>query len=150
GSPHVLAGMARAALAGGRVVGFEANGGVLLGTAVRVHGEAIGPLPTRDAMLPILSVLALARESGMRLSQLVAALPQRFTASGRLENVPAERSAALLAALDDPGFFAEAGEIAGSSRIGGVRVSLASGEVVHYRPSGNAPELRCYTEAGSQ
>jgi phosphomannomutase len=29
----------------------------------------------------------------------------------------------------------------------GLRVTLASGEIVHLRPSGNAPELRCYAEA---
>ena len=27
---------------------------------------------------------------------------------------------------------------------------LASGEVIHYRASGNAPELRCYAEAASE
>ena len=34
--------------------------------------------------------------------------------------------------------------------IDGVRVSFDSGKVVHIRPSGNAPELRCYVEADSQ
>jgi len=29
----------------------------------------------------------------------------------------------------------------------GVRTTFASGEIVHLRPSGNAPELRCYVEA---
>jgi phosphomannomutase len=29
-------------------------------------------------------------------------------------------------------------------------VTLASGDIVHLRASGNAPELRCYCEAGSQ
>jgi phosphomannomutase len=28
-------------------------------------------------------------------------------------------------------------------------MTFGNGEVVHLRPSGNAPELRCYTEAGS-
>ncbi|HEX7622341.1 MAG TPA: hypothetical protein VF400_02140 [Anaeromyxobacteraceae bacterium] len=31
----------------------------------------------------------------------------------------------------------------------GLRVTLASGDIVHLRPSGNAPELRCYGEADS-
>lgn len=31
----------------------------------------------------------------------------------------------------------------------GVRFTVDTGEIVHLRPSGNAPELRCYTEAGS-
>jgi phosphomannomutase len=31
--------------------------------------------------------------------------------------------------------------------VDGVRVTLRTGEIVHLRPSGNAPELRCYAEA---
>jgi phosphomannomutase len=31
----------------------------------------------------------------------------------------------------------------------GLRVSFASGDIVHLRPSGNAPELHCYAEANS-
>jgi phosphomannomutase len=32
----------------------------------------------------------------------------------------------------------------------GLRASFANGDIVHLRPSGNAPELRCYTESGSE
>lgn len=32
----------------------------------------------------------------------------------------------------------------------GVRVTLANQDVIHLRPSGNAPELRCYTESFSE
>jgi phosphomannomutase len=31
----------------------------------------------------------------------------------------------------------------------GLRLSFAQGEIIHLRPSGNAPELRCYAEADS-
>jgi phosphomannomutase len=31
----------------------------------------------------------------------------------------------------------------------GLRVSFVGGEIVHLRPSGNAPECRCYAEADS-
>jgi phosphomannomutase len=31
----------------------------------------------------------------------------------------------------------------------GLRVHFASGDIVHLRPSGNAPELRCYAESTS-
>ena len=31
----------------------------------------------------------------------------------------------------------------------GLRVTFEGGAVVHLRPSGNAPEFRCYTEATS-
>ena len=38
---------------------------------------------------------------------------------------------------------------AGLDQTDGLRVTLASGEILHLRPSGNAPELRCYAEADS-
>ena len=34
-------------------------------------------------------------------------------------------------------------------RLAGLQFHLASGETVHFRASGNAPELRCYVEAGT-
>jgi phosphomannomutase len=30
-----------------------------------------------------------------------------------------------------------------------VRVTFANEEIIHLRPSGNAPEFRCYTEAAT-
>ena len=39
---------------------------------------------------------------------------------------------------------------AGLDQTDGLRVTLASGEILHLRPSGNAPELRCYAEAEDQ
>jgi len=149
GSPFVIAGMERARLASAQVLGFEANGGVLLGSSVKLNFNEIAALPTRDAMLPILSVLGLAGETGMTLSELVATLPPRFSLSDRLEDVPSERSARLLAQLGD-GFFAEIGTIAEVSDIDGRRFSFETGDVIHFRASGNAPELRCYTESSTR
>jgi phosphomannomutase len=148
GSPFVIAGMAGAK---GRVVGFEANGGVLLGSDVTVNGTTLTALPTRDALLPILSVLGAARVAGQPLSQLVGTLPPRFARSDRLEHVPVERSALLLDTLrkDAAGFFQPQGSVAAVSDVDGQRYELSSGDIIHYRPSGNAPELRCYTEAST-
>ena len=75
----------------------------------------------------------------------------RAALSDRLAHVPAERSAALLKRLgEEPDyareFFAPVGEIESVSNIDGLRYSLVSGDSVHYRASGNAPELRCYVE----
>jgi phosphomannomutase len=51
GSPFVIAGMEQALAAGSNaVVGFEANGGVLLGSAVTPDGRTYRLLPTRDAV----------------------------------------------------------------------------------------------------
>lgn len=154
GSPFVIAGMAEALASGAKtVVGFEASGGVLLGSDVHVANGTIAALPTRDSVLPILCVLAAARQRKMTLSQLVATLPARVARGNRLEHVPQERTAALLAKLMNAdfaaGYFAEAGTIRSLSSIDGLRFELTSGDVVHYRASGNAPELRCYTEAST-
>jgi phosphomannomutase len=148
GSPFVIAGMAGAS---GTVVGFEANGGVLLGSDLSINGATITALPTRDALLPILSVLGAAQVAGRTVSQLVATLPPRIARSDRLEHVPQERTAILIGRLhaDAPGFLAQQGGIKAVSDIDGLRYELTSGDVIHYRPSGNAPELRCYTEAST-
>jgi phosphomannomutase len=148
GSPYVISGMAGAK---GVAVGFEANGGVLLGSEVTINGATLTALPTRDALLAILSVLGASLAAGKTVSQLVATLPPRIARSDRLEHIPAERSAVLLDTLRDDAqrFFAAQGEIKEVSTIDGLRYVLASGDVIHYRPSGNAPELRCYTEAST-
>jgi phosphomannomutase len=35
------------------------------------------------------------------------------------------------------------------NRTDGLRITFANEEVIHLRPSGNAPEFRCYAEAAS-
>ena len=42
-----------------------------------------------------------------------------------------------------------AGSVASVDTLDGVRMTLASGDIVHVRMSGNAPELRCYCEAAT-
>jgi len=156
GSPFVIAGMEEALTAdpGARVVGYEANGGFLLG--FEAHGAA-GPLPalmTRDSHLPIIAPLVAAGSAG--LAARVAAEPPRFTAADRLQEVPTEASAALVAALrDDPSaqaaFLADFGDdrVVAADTTDGLRLTLSSGRIIHLRPSGNAPELRFYAEAES-
>ena len=157
GSPYVIAAMTEAVRAGaGSVVGYEANGGFLLGSPVQrtTEGRAatLAALPTRDALLPILSLLAMASERGCALSQLTAGLPARYTASDRLQEFATSRSRQLLDHLASApdvlaSFFDELGEVAGVNQVDGLRVTLAGGDIVHLRPSGNAPELRCYAES---
>lgn len=59
------------------VVGFEANGGLLLGSRLERNGKTLSALPTRDSVLPILCCLALAAHRGLTLSELVNSLPGR-------------------------------------------------------------------------
>lgn len=150
GSPFVIAGMAGAGPA--RVVGYEANGGFLLGFDAQGPASPLPRLMTRDSSLPIIAALMQAGPEG--LAALVARGPQRFTAADRLENVAAAQSAALVAQLrDDPdaraAFLRRLGAApqAQIDLTDGLRLTLGAGRVVHLRPSGNAPELRLYTEA---
>ncbi|PPB81605.1 phosphomannomutase [Albidovulum inexpectatum] len=155
GSPHVIAGMKQAmADPAARVAGFEANGGFLLGFSAKGR-VPLSPLLTRDAMLPILAILARAARHGTDLSDLLAGLPGRRTAADRLQEIPTEQSASLVAALDS-GSDLRARLLAGLGaedridRTDGLRISLTDGAIVHLRPSGNAPELRVYVEADDQ
>ena len=149
GSPFVIAGMEEV---GGRVVGYEANGGFLLGFAAEVSGGMLAPLMTRDAVLPFVVPLTAAMDG---LSALAASQPPRFTAAGRLQDVPPEKSLALVAALDTDQFkradFLAClnGKEASVDRTDGLRITLTDGRSIHLRPSGNAPEFRFYTEAGT-
>ena len=156
GSPYVIAGMEQAAAAGNTgIAGFEANGGFLAGPGLAVGPHALAALPTRDALLPALAILAMARESGGKVSALLNGLPQRYTASDRIQDFPAANSRALLDRLQSDhlayrGLWGNTqGELQGTDTTDGLRLTFSNGEIVHLRASGNAPELRCYAEAGS-
>ncbi|MDH4440876.1 MAG: phosphomannomutase [Rhizobium sp.] len=153
GSPFVIAAMEAAAAAGkGGIIGFEANGGTLLGSDAEWQGQCLSRLPTRDAVLPILACLLLVARSDRPLSAIVADLPVGHAMADRLKAVPSALSEAFLARLSaEEGFarayFDEVGGTTAIDRLDGMRFDLCDGSVVHYRASGNAPELRCYVEA---
>lgn len=154
GSPYVIEGMQRLMAKGiPTVVGFEANGGFLTGSKTFLGGTALDPLPTRDSTLPILAVRHEARRRNTTLSQLVESLALPASLSGRLQDYPTEASRDLMAWLaqdpGNPGRFLGS-DIQNADATDGLRFELASGEIVHLRPSGNAPEMRCYVEAASQ
>lgn len=155
GSPYVIAEM-EAAMAGSvrEVVGYEPNGGFLLGWDVTGAGRTLPALMTRDAVLPMVAVFAAARAAGGSLSELVASLPVRRTATDRLQDVPREASLRIVERIlaGDMGVLPVGllGELDSVDQTDGVRLTFESGRVVHIRPSGNAPELRCYVEAASE
>ncbi|MBX3748427.1 MAG: phosphomannomutase [Verrucomicrobiae bacterium] len=163
GSPYVVAAMnALRAEGRNRVVGYEANGGFLVGADFELPEGRLGALPTRDAVIVMLGVLMQARREGRSVSEAVAALPGRWTASDRLTEFPVERSRAIMERLggsDAEGRTAAVERVLGGvvgDRVAdvdltdGVRATFRRGEVVHLRPSGNAPEFRCYTEADTE
>lgn len=155
GSPYVIAGMTEAVARGRRaVIGFEANGGLMTASVLNVGEAELAPLPTRDSVLPMLCVLGEAARTGQPISQVVAGLDLPVAASGRLKDYAAGRSAALISWLRADGgnaaaFVSGLGTVARIDDTDGVQLFLGDGGMIHFRPSGNAPEMRCYAEAPS-
>lgn len=162
GSPYVIAAMQRLGARGlAPVVGYEANGGFLSESDIVQGARRLPALPTRDAVIVAVAVIGAARAAGKPVSRLCEDLPLRFTASDRLQDFPSALSARCLAAFrsDDAARERAAAEAAFADAFGpvswvdhtdGVRIGFASGDIVHLRASGNAPELRVYTEAGTR
>jgi phosphomannomutase len=163
GSPYVIAGMELARAKGRRsICGWEANGGFLMGSDIERHGRILRALPTRDAVLPILSVLTASKERGKSLAELFIELPQRYSRAALLKNYPREQSRQVVERFSDPGeatrsalekVFSPAlgfGAIVRLDYTDGVRIYFGTGDVVHFRPSGNADEFRIYAVADSQ
>jgi phosphomannomutase len=162
GSPFVIAGMEQARAKGRRAVcGWEANGGFLTGSDIELDGRILKALPTRDALLPLLAVLKSAKDNCQELVDLFAELPRRYSRAALLKNYPREQSRKVVERFSVPGeatrqalarIFAPRGfsAITRFDYTDGVRVYFANGDVVHFRPSGNADEFRIYAVADSQ
>ncbi|MFW2330430.1 phosphomannomutase [Aeromonas allosaccharophila] len=151
GSPYVIAEFGQLAKQYQRVAGFEANGGFLLGSDIEFAGKPLAALPTRDAVLPFLMLLTAAGKGA--ISPLVNALPARYTHSDRIQNFATARSQAIMAeGIADPqALLTKLGltdcTVSSVDTTDGLRLTLNNGFIIHLRPSGNAPELRCYAEA---
>jgi phosphomannomutase len=171
GSPFVILGMEQALKKGKqRVCGWESNGGFLTGSDIERNGAILKALPTRDAVLPILSVLFAASESGLSLIDLFGRLPKRSGRAALLKNFPRPVALKILTRfsprasdLQKPEFDEirkQLGEffkpelgfgvIANLDYADGLRVIFNNGDVAHVRPSGNADELRIYAVADTQ
>ncbi|MEZ8743216.1 phosphomannomutase [Vibrio sp. 10N.261.49.A5] len=152
GSPYVIAELERLAKQYKSIAGFEANGGYLLGSDVEVNGKLLKSLPTRDAVLPALMLLLLAKQENKSIKELVMALPERFNHSDRIQDFAIEKSLAILAqGRENPDeLLSRIGvknvSVSNIDNTDGLRMSLSDSTIVHLRPSGNAPELRCYAE----
>jgi len=161
GSPYVIAAMQQLNEETSAVIaGYEANGGFLQETSVERDNKTLTALPTRDAIIVILSLLAMAKRQGKKVSELTNSLPARFTASNRLKEFPTDTAKECIAELignnsTSPYQSIEAtfGELCGKVQTtdltDGLRITFKNGEIIHLRPSGNAPEFRCYNEADS-
>jgi len=161
GSPYVVEEMMKLTGEFERVVGYESNGGFLLASKIVNGQKMLDILPSRDSFLPILSILAKAFTVGRSISDLIKELPARFTYSERIENIPTEKSLEFISnnfktgddAKDKSNAERLFGDLFGKvfrfEMIDGARIIFLDGEVIHIRPSGNASELRVYTEADS-
>ncbi|MBF7072221.1 phosphomannomutase [Glaciecola sp. MH2013] len=151
GSPYVIAEFSNLNEKFNTVAGFEANGGFLLGSDLQLNGKPLKALPTRDALLPAIMLLYAAKEGV--ISTLVDALPKRYTHSDRIQNFAIEKSQAIIARgkQEPTKLLAQIGystaEIKNIDETDGLRITLIDNRIIHLRPSGNAPELRCYAEA---
>lgn len=153
GSPYVIAEFDKLKSNFQTVAGFEANGGFILASDIQVNGKILPALPTRDAVLPAI-LLMIASKDGS-ISQCVSSLPKRFTASDRIKNFATERSNEI---LDE--FLSKPEELVSLLGIkqnlkeldttDGLRLILDNDNIIHLRPSGNAPELRWYVETSSK
>ncbi|KAA1166383.1 phosphomannomutase [Pseudoalteromonas fuliginea] len=150
GSPYVIAEFNELKAHFTRIAGFEANGGYLLGSDIEVNGKRLTALPTRDALLPALLVLA----QNKCISNQLLALPNRFVASDRLQSFERSKSIKIINELKHGAedFLVKLGYEIGYeiNVIDGLRITLKNGDIVHLRASGNAPEIRCYTETNSK
>ncbi len=165
GSPYVIAGMELACKRGKKAVcGWEANGGFLTGSEFRRGGGTLPALPTRDAMLPILATLFAARERQISLTQLFGELPKRFSKAALLKNYAKSTSRKVVEQFSPPhdieaikrelaGILTAVKGFGNVTRLDytdGVRATCDNGDVVHFRPSGNADEFRIYAVADTQ
>ncbi|WP_076588990.1 phosphomannomutase [Vibrio ostreicida] len=154
GSPYVIAELNELSKTYKSIAGFEANGGFILGSDISINGCLLESLPTRDSVLPALVLLA---SCGKRkIVDLVAEAETRFTYSDRIQNIPLDKSVRILnIAKSDIERFSwvllnEKHKIASINLIDGLRIEFDNGDIMHLRPSGNAPELRCYAESNSE
>ena len=96
-------------------------------------------------------VLRAAAKTGS-LSKYVSSLKLPVALGDRLQNFPTEKGLALVAVLRDDeaarfDFVNGFGAVQSINTIDGLRLALDTGVILHLRPSGNAPEMRCYVEA---
>ncbi|MBT1728453.1 phosphomannomutase [Enterobacter quasimori] len=153
GSPYVIDGLSTLLSHHDTVAGFEANGGFILASSIHQADRIISALPTRDSVLPALVVLAAYARTGIKAA--LDSLPQRFTYSDRIQAFPPHQSTPLInLGKDKPdellAYLGLNKAIVKVDYTDGVRMMLEDTSILHFRASGNAPELRIYAEASEE
>ncbi|MBD3379579.1 MAG: hypothetical protein GF408_03850 [Candidatus Omnitrophica bacterium] len=89
GSPYVIAAMNEKLEQDpeAKVVAWEANGGFLTGSDWQINGNTLKALPTRDAALPLIAAMLLAKREGKTVAELIDdKLPPFATAAGVIDD----------------------------------------------------------------
>ncbi|MGD2278655.1 MAG: phosphomannomutase [Candidatus Omnitrophota bacterium] len=105
GSPYVIKAMNDELVKNPKTktVSWESNGGFLTGSDWTINGKTLKALPTRDTALPLLSVLLLAREKEVSVSELIkTSLPSRETHADLLREYPREISQEIVKSFSPP------------------------------------------------
>ncbi len=157
GSPYVISSMNEAVKKGLKtVVGYEANGGFLTATDILSpeSGKFLKALPTRDAALPLIAALLSSATNKKSISEITGELPPRYTMSGIIRDFPNELGKNIIEKFKQKSnemlnkyFIPSFGAVESINFTDGVRITFSNSDIVHLRPSGNAPEFRCYTES---
>ncbi len=161
GSPYVIESLKQLTADGYKSSGYEANGGYLLATDLLVQGNTMIKLVSRDAVLPMLSLIKYSKDLNIKISELVSKFEKRFTASRKVDNFPSEKSKEVINNFYvneeiDKSKVKECFksiidlEVLEVNTLDGIRLTYVNNDVLHIRPSGNAPELRCYSESDTQ
>lgn len=156
GSPYVIEKMEELAKLGKKkIIGFEANGGVLLGSDFKFERKLLTALPTRDSILPIVSLLYMMNKEKMSLAKLIKQHGLSYTTSSSIKDIESNVTKSVIQEMiNHPEKIAKMLNIKKKvielNHLDGLRIYFNDNSVIHLRPSGNAPELRCYTEARSE
>jgi phosphomannomutase len=156
GSPYVIERMNQLRSTFELVGGYEANGGFFCGSDINKEGRILKALPSRDAIIVILSILHSSVLQNKPVSRLLSELPERYTFSGEIKGVTKESGAEILQKLFDRQYLGILPKellsisIKSTDLTDGVRLVFENEEILHFRQSGNAPELRVYSESDTE
>ncbi len=158
GSPYVIAAMNDYSERDS-VVGWEVNGGFLVGKNINYKSKKIPPLETRDAFLPILITLTVAAKNNKTVGGVFNELtPKRYSSAGLIDVESFDlMSRSLIKLSNEYKFIGELfdkskgfGSVESVDKTDGVRIIFSNKDVAHIRGSGNAPQLRIYSTANTK
>ena len=145
-----------------KISSWERNGGYLLGSDFEINEKRLKSLPTRDAILPLLIALIFAIESKLSISELIKKyIPDTYNLSTTIddktpgcEKYTSQIGKEIIKKFSTPNnkkelenyFNSKLGytEIKNINTIDGLRIQFDNEDIVHLRPSSNAPEFRIY------